>query len=133
MSIPITTRAYALASFVHVLETDLLLTATAYTACVLPVGSIVIGGTWSTTTAFNAETSAAISLGDSASATRYENAQDVRTGVGNYALTLTGYKTINATRNFLITPTYNSVLGSAGVADLVVLYATENMAHENFE
>jgi hypothetical protein len=127
------TRQTVLVANVDFLETDLLLTATSYAACALPQNAVVTGGQLIIDTAFDAETSAALDVGDSASGVRYEDGQDVRTAAGIWALTPTGFQVTNATRNILLEPTYNSVLGSAGVGRLIVEYIVEGRSIENFE
>jgi hypothetical protein len=57
----------------------------------LPQNAIVVGGDLTVITAWNSVTSAALSLGDAASATRYLSAVDLKTAART-ALTLTGYK-----------------------------------------
>ena len=56
----------------------------------LPGNAIVVGGFINVTEAFNAATSATVSLGDADSATRYASTVDLKT-LGKTDLTVTGY------------------------------------------
>ena len=126
------TRQTVLAALVDVVEADLAVSATSYTACALPQEAVVTGGLFAVDTGFDAETSALIDIGYTGSVDAYEDGQDI-SSAGAWALTLTGYEHTNATRNILLTPTYNSVVGSAGVARLIVQYVVGGRSIENFE
>ena len=64
---------------------------TAENAIDLPGNAVVVGGDIVVTTPWNNVTTAALSLGDAAVATRYANAVDLKTAART-ALTVTGFK-----------------------------------------
>lgn len=101
--------------------------ATTVEAIRLPVGAVVIDGEWVTETGFDA-TTYTVAVGDSASATRYMAATDVK-AAGRTALTLTGYRVTDATDHLRITFTPSDVT-TAGKATLRVMFVIPGRAAE---
>lgn len=93
----------------------------------LPIGAVVVGGAIITATAFNSATSDTLSLGDSASATRYASAANIH-ATGRTALTLTGYKALTTTRQMLATWTGVGAAPTAGSVDVQVEYLVTDRA-----
>lgn len=87
----------------------------------LPIGAVVVGGAIVVNTPFNSATNDTLSLGDSASATRYINAAAIRTSARG-AIALSGYKTTATTRQMLATWTGTGAAPTAGSLDLHVEY-----------
>jgi hypothetical protein len=102
--------------------------ATAYTfeLVPLPPGATITGGSWATETAFDSATYT-VSVGDSASATRYLGATDVK-AVGNTNLVPTGLRTDGG--NVRVTVTIADVC-TTGRATLRVQYVVGSRINEN--
>lgn len=95
----------------------------------LPQNAIVIGGDLTVLTAWNSATSAALSLGDANSATRYLNAVDLKTAART-ALTVTGYKhTISEWLRALLVQA--GAGATAGAARLRVSYVVQGRSLAN--
>ena len=92
----------------------------------LPEGAVIVAGEVIVETAFAGPTVATLSLGDSASATRYANAVDLKTA-GRTALTLTGYRTSENLRAAVATTVANATAGKATVR---VSFVLPNRANE---
>lgn len=102
--------------------------AVAKAVLTLPGNAVVIGGELTVNTAWNSATSAALSIGDGASATRYASAVNMKTAART-ALTLTGFKTAAPTDvNLTIT-----IVGatSAGKATLALMFVVDGKSSEN--
>lgn len=93
----------------------------------LPVGAIVIGGDVTTETAVSGSTAYNVSVGDSASATRYLGATD-RVGAGRSALTPTGY--VGAGEQIRITVAPTVADATAGKVTVRVQYIVRNRVNE---
>lgn len=92
----------------------------------VPANAIVVGGDIAVTTAWNSATSAALSIGDAALATRYANAVDLKTAART-ALTLTGYKhTVQEFLRFLAVQA--GAAATAGAARVTLLYLVDGKA-----
>jgi hypothetical protein len=91
----------------------------------VPAGAIVVGGDLVVQTAWNSATSAALSLGDLASATRYANAVDLKT-VARTALSITGFK--HVAQEFLRVLLVQVGAATAGQARLRVSYIVDGRA-----
>jgi len=95
----------------------------------VPQNAIVIGGDITVLTAWNSATSAALSLGDANSATRYLNAVDLKTAART-ALTVTGYK--HAVSEWLRALLVQAGTGAtAGAARLRVSYVVQGRSLAN--
>ena len=95
---------------------------TAENAFSLPQNAIVVGGDLTVVTAWNSATSAALSLGDVGSATRYLSAVDLKTAART-ALTLTGYK--HTVAEFLKALLVQVGAATAGAARLRIAYVVQ--------
>lgn len=93
----------------------------------LPVNAMVVGGAIVVNIAFNAGTSDTLSLGDSASATRYASAVNIH-AAGRTALTLTGYKALATTRQILATWTAVGAAPTAGSVEIHLEYIVAGRA-----
>lgn len=98
-------------------DTGSSLSGIAFNVFELPAGAIVIGGDCKVLTVFNSTTSDTFSLGDSGSATRYLNAQDVHTGTAaaRTALTITARQTTSTEK---VTGTWTSGGGTPTTGQL---------------
>lgn len=92
----------------------------------LPEGAVVFGGEIVVETAGVGPTVYTASLGDSASATRYANAVDLKTAART-PLTLTGFRT---SENLRLTINSTVAAASAGKATVRVLYTLPHRANE---
>lgn len=92
----------------------------------LPEGAVVVGGELVVETAGAGPTVYTASLGDSASATRYANAVDLKTA-GRTALTLTGFR---ASENLRLTIASTVANATAGKVTVRVLFVLPNKANE---
>ncbi|WP_027730561.1 hypothetical protein ABL850_15585 [Variovorax paradoxus] len=102
---------------------------TAENAVSLPGNAIVVGGALTVLTPWNSATTATLSLGDAAVATRYANAVDLKTAART-ALTLTGYKhTVGEWLKALIAQT--GAAATAGAARLEVEYVVSGRGLSN--
>lgn len=94
----------------------------------LPEGAVIVGGEAVVETQGVGPTAYTISLGDSASATRYLSAFDLKGAVGaRTALTLTGFRT---TENLRLTMTSTVANATAGKATIRVLFVLAGKANE---
>lgn len=93
----------------------------------LPVGAVVTGGELIVDTAWNTGTSASLSIGDTASGTRYGATLDLKT-TGRKALTPTGYVSDGA--EVMATPVLSGTAATAGKARLILQYVISGRAHE---
>lgn len=94
----------------------------------LPEGAVVVGGEAVVETQGVGPTAYTISLGDSASATRYLSAFDLKGAVGaRTALTLTGFRT---TENLRLTMNSTVANATAGKATIRVLFVLAGKANE---
>lgn len=93
----------------------------------LPVGAVLIGGDVTTETAAGGSTAYNVSVGDSASATRYMNAVD-KTAAARTALTLTGYVGQGEQIRLTVAPTVATA--TAGKFTLRVEYIIRNRVNE---
>ena len=91
----------------------------------LPEGAVVVGGEVVVETAGVGPTAYTVSLGDSASATRYANAVDLKTAART-ALTLTGFRTSENLRLKINSTVANATAGKATVRVLYVLPGRAN-------
>jgi len=92
----------------------------------LPEGAVVVGGEVVVETAGVGPTAYTVSLGDSASATRYANAVNLLSAART-ALTLTGFRT---SENIRLTIASTVANATAGKATVRVLYEIPNRANE---
>lgn len=92
----------------------------------LPEGAVVVGGEVVVETAGVGPTVYTVSLGDSASATRYANAVNLLSAART-ALTLTGFRT---SENIRLTIASTVANATAGKATVRVLYEIPNRANE---
>lgn len=93
----------------------------------LPTGAIVIGGEVVTETAVTGATAYNVSVGDSASATRYLGATD-RLAAGRTALVPTGYVGLGEQIRVTVTPTVADA--TAGKVTVRVQYIVRNRVNE---
>ncbi len=93
----------------------------------LPQNAVVIGGDIVTETAFTGSTAYNVTVGDSASATRYLSTTD-KTTAARTALTLTGY--VGQGENIRLTVTPTVAPATAGKITLRVLYTIRDKANE---
>ena len=93
----------------------------------LPPNATVVGGEIIVETAGVGPTAYTLSVGDSASATRYASAVDLKTAART-ALTLTGFR--GAGENIRLTMNVTVANASAGKATVRVLYTVQNRANE---
>lgn len=121
-------RQYPLSAEVDFDYADLT-SGSAVAAIDVPAGAVIVGGELVVGTAFNSATSDVISIGDGGSATRYENAQDVKTAAGIWPLTLTGYRYTEAD-TIDVTWTGAGTAPTAGAGTLRIQYVIENRANE---
>lgn len=98
-----------------------------FDAIPLPPNANVIGGEIIVETAYATSTAATISVGDSASATRYANAVDLKTAART-ALTLTGFR--GAGENIRLAVNATVANATAGKATVRVLYTVQNRSNE---
>lgn len=98
-----------------------------FEALPLPPGATVIGGEVIVETAYVGPTAATISVGDSASATRYANAVDLKTAART-ALTLTGFR--GAGENVRLSVNGTVANATAGKATVRVLYTLQGRSNE---
>lgn len=98
-----------------------------FEAIPLPPNANVIGGEIIVETAYATSTAATISVGDSASATRYANAVDLKTAART-ALTLTGFR--GAGENIRLAVNATVANATAGKATVRVLYTVQGRANE---
>ena len=92
----------------------------------LPEGSVIVGGELVVETAGVGPTAYTVALGDSASATRYLSATDLKTAART-ALALTGFRT---SENLRLTIASTEANASAGKATVRVLYEIPCRANE---
>ena len=92
----------------------------------LPQGAVVVGGEIVVETADSASTTYTLSLGDSASATRYASAVSLK-AAARTALTLTGFR---ATEPIRATVAVTGSAPTAGKATVRVLYTIAGRANE---
>lgn len=93
----------------------------------LPPNANVIGGELVVETAFAGPTVATLSVGDSASATRYASTVDLKTAART-ALTLTGFR--GAGENIRLTMNVTVANATAGKATVRVLYTVQGRSQE---
>ena len=93
----------------------------------LPPNAIVIGGDVVTETAVTGSTAYNVSVGDSASATRYLGATD-RVAAGRTALVPTGYVSLGEAIRLTVAPTVATA--TAGKVTLRVEYVVRNRQNE---
>jgi hypothetical protein len=93
----------------------------------LPQGAVVISGDVVTETAVTGSTAYNISVGDSASATRYLGATD-RVAAGRTALVPTGYVSLGEQIRITVAPTVGAA--TAGKVTVRVMYTIRNRANE---
>lgn len=120
-------RQYPLVAVVTVSYADVA-AAGAYTAAELPLGAVVTGGSVIVDTVFNSTTNT-VSVGDSSSATRYANAVDLKSAART-ALTITGYKHVDATKNLLFTTALTGAAPTQGAFRVIIEYVVAGKAHE---
>lgn len=98
----------------------------------LPAGAIVIGGDIKVLEVFNSTTSDTFSIGDSGSATRYLNANDVHTGTSasRTALTITARQT-TTTEKVLGTWTSGGGTPTTGKLHITLQYIIPGRSVEN--
>lgn len=96
----------------------------------LPLGASVVGGDLVVDTAFDAGTTATLSVGDASSATRYLNAQNVKV-TGRTALTITGFKTTISEQTLQVKYASSGTAATAGKARLRVMYVVDGRVDEN--
>ncbi|BEP34339.1 hypothetical protein GmRootV59_13130 [Variovorax sp. V59] len=102
---------------------------TAEDAISVPGNAIVVGGALTVLTAWNSATTATLSLGDAALATRYANAVDLKT-VARTPLTLTGHKyTVGQWLKALIAQT--GAAATAGAARIELEYVVDGRGLSN--
>lgn len=106
------------------------LTGVAFNLFELPAGAIVIGGDIKVLEVFNSTTSDTFSIGDSGSATRYLNAQDVRTAVARAALTVPARQT-TSTEKVVGTWTSGGGTPTTGKLHITLQYIIPGRAVEN--
>jgi hypothetical protein len=70
-----------------------------------------------------------VSVGDSSSATRYANAVDTKTPART-ALTITGYKHVDATKSILFTTALTGAAPTTGAFRVIMEYVVAGKAHE---
>lgn len=93
----------------------------------LPPNANVIGGEIVVETAGAGPTAYTLSVGDSASATRYASAVDLKTAART-ALTITGFR--GAGENIRLTMNVTAANATAGKATVRVLYTVQNRSNE---
>lgn len=93
----------------------------------LPTGAIVVGGSVTTEIAATGSTAVNVSVGDSASATRYLSATD-KVAAGRTALVPTGYVGLGEDIRITITPTVANA--TAGRISVQVEYIIRNRVNE---
>lgn len=98
-----------------------------FDAIPLPANANVVGGEIVVETAYAGTTVATISVGDSASATRYASAVNIM-AAGRTALTLTGYR--GAGENIRLTLNTTVANATAGKVTVRVLYTIQSRANE---
>lgn len=101
--------------------------ALVFDAIPLPGNATVVGGELVVETAYDTGTTATVSVGDSASATRYLGATTLKTAART-ALTLTGFR--GAGENVRLTFAHAGAVPTAGKATLRVQYTVQNRAQE---
>jgi hypothetical protein len=94
----------------------------------LPTGAVVIGGDITVETAYATSTAATVSIGDSASATRYGSAVDIKTAART-ALTLTGFR--GAGEDIRLRLNVTVAAATAGKVSVRVEYIVQNRQNEN--
>lgn len=99
-----------------------------YLVIPLPSGATVIGGELIVDTAFVGPTAATLSVGDSASATRYASAVSIL-AAARTALTLTGFR--GAGEDIRIRLNTTVAVATAGKVTVRVLYTVQNRQNEN--
>lgn len=103
-------------------------TSTAEDAVTLPVGARVLGVNFYTDVAWNSATSAAISVGDAGSATRYINAQDIKTLGSETAVQAVGYSYPSGGQ--IKVAVANVGAPTAGSGTLIVQYVIDGRAND---
>lgn len=98
-----------------------------FEAIPLPGNATVVGGEIIVETAYATSTAATLSVGDSASATRYANAVDLKTAART-ALTLTGFR--GAGENIRLAVNSAVAGATAGKVTVRVLYTVQGRAQE---
>jgi exopolysaccharide biosynthesis protein len=119
-------RQYPLVAVINVSYADI--AAGANIAAELPLGAVITNGSLVVDTAFNSTTNT-ISVGDSASATRYSAAVDVKT-LARTALTITGFKVTEATKNLLLTYALTGAAAGQGAVRVIIEYVVGGKANE---
>lgn len=114
-------RQAVVCGYVDIKRADLI--AGANKVMELPPGAVVLGANMVVSEAFNAATTATMSLGDTGNANRYANALDVRTA-GVKAGAMTGYVS-RATSDLILTYAETGAAATAGTARLYVQYIVE--------
>lgn len=101
--------------------------STVFEVIPLPINAVVVGGDVVTETAVTGSTLYNVSVGDSASATRYLGATD-RTAAGRTALVPTGYRGAGENIRITIAPTVAASTG--GKVTVRVLYTIKDRGQE---
>lgn len=96
----------------------------------LPYNSQVVGGEIVVRTVSNDSGTATVSLGDSASATRYASAVNIK-ALARTALTLTGYKTQG--EDIRLTVANQNGDATTGDVDLTVMFIVDGRQSENLK
>lgn len=94
----------------------------------LPIGARVLGVNFYTDTAWNTGTTAAVSVGDSISATRFISSQDIKTTGSETATTAVGFRYASG-GNIRVTITDTGTAPTAGSGVLVVQYVVDGRAN----
>lgn len=102
--------------------------ALVFDAIPLPPNANVVGGELIVETAYDTGTTATISVGDSASATRYLGATSLKSAART-ALTLTGYR--GAGENIRLTFAHAGTVPTVGKATVRVQYTIQGRANES--
>lgn len=103
---------------------------TTYDVMTLPYGSEVVGGNVNVITAVVGPTASTLSVGDSANATRYANAVNIKSAAQT-ALTITGY--ITQGEGIRLTVNNTVAAGTAGKVEVNVTFKVPGRATDNLK
>ena len=120
---PAQTRGFALSAFAS-FDVDDLTDAVGAALFKLPLGSTIIGGRLSVTTAWASGTSTAILVGDATDPNRYIAAGDAETTTDDELLgNLLGYSIVAADRDITVTVTKTGAQSTVGAGEVLAVYA----------
>jgi len=136
MSIPQVARQYPLSVFIDLVFGDLVLHATSYNLCEVPLGSVVTRISAYVTTIFASAGTFDANVGDVSLVTRYTDSTPMEldaTGIPANYPTVTGYKTTASEPNITIKGVFGSTGTSptAGAMRILIDYITSGRNNEN--